>query len=497
MYNKTTHSQCSQDIFVINVLQHKKNGYFLEIGSNHAINDNNTYLLEKDYNFKGLLVEYCQIFEEGYKTHRQNSIYEINDARNVNYKKILDDNNFPKNIDYLQIDLDADNKSTLDTLILLNNTVFDTYKFATITFEHDYYRGDFFDTRNISRNIFKSRGYLLVFPDVCTDQGCVGSGWQPFEDWYVHPDLVDMIFVNNIVKSNTNSNSDYIKNNIINEFNKYNKCKMNNDVYFLSHNGLGDNLFSIGALYFLLNYYENVYFLCKDKNYENNKLFFKDEPRIICVTFNSNDEYNECKKIIEKIYYNNDVLISGGCHKAYLNSKITNKKLLEYTKNDDLYEIADNFCFVKEFYNENNLDLSIAFNYWKLPHTQKSIDLYTTIKKYYIIFIHLTSSDNIKLNISSLMQRIYDENIIIIGADINVYENLNNNNEDIVLKKNICDNFINLQLVYYLDTIVNSNEIYIINSCFSGIVIPLEKQNRLKASTVKIIRREECDKIIV
>jgi hypothetical protein len=37
----------------------------------------------------------------------------------VNYKNILDENNFPKNMDYLQIDLDVDNKSTLDTLMLL------------------------------------------------------------------------------------------------------------------------------------------------------------------------------------------------------------------------------------------------------------------------------------------------------------------------------------------------------------------------------------------
>ena len=34
--------------------------------------------------------------------------------------------------------------------------------------------------------------------------------------------------------------------------------------YFLSHNGLGDNITNIGAINFLLNYYETIYFLCKD-----------------------------------------------------------------------------------------------------------------------------------------------------------------------------------------------------------------------------------------
>jgi hypothetical protein len=95
-------------------------------------------------------------------------------------------------MDYLQVDLDVNNKSTLDTLMILDSTVFDTYKFATITFEHDIYTGDYFDTRNISRQIFKDRGYILVFPDVTV------YGDKPFEDWYVHPELVDMEYIQRI-----------------------------------------------------------------------------------------------------------------------------------------------------------------------------------------------------------------------------------------------------------------------------------------------------------
>ena len=36
-------SQACQDKFILNVLKEKKNGFFLEIGSNHPININNTY----------------------------------------------------------------------------------------------------------------------------------------------------------------------------------------------------------------------------------------------------------------------------------------------------------------------------------------------------------------------------------------------------------------------------------------------------------------------
>ena len=53
------------------------------------------------------------------------------------------------------------------------------------------------------------------------------------------------------------------------------------NAYFLSHNGLGDNITSIGAVNFLLNYYENIFFLCKDIHEDNVKLLFNNKPVII------------------------------------------------------------------------------------------------------------------------------------------------------------------------------------------------------------------------
>jgi hypothetical protein len=118
-----------------------------------------------------------------YTEKRPNSIHVIQDATTVDYMEKL--RSFPKDMDYLQIDLEVDNRSTLTTLELLDSTVFDTYRFATVTFEHDIYRGDYFNTRERSREIFQKRGYILMFPDV-------KSNSYPFEDWYVHPELVDM-----------------------------------------------------------------------------------------------------------------------------------------------------------------------------------------------------------------------------------------------------------------------------------------------------------------
>lgn len=183
-----TYSQAEQDRFVVLMLKERRNGRFLEIGANHPIVNNNTYLLENQYSWSGLMIEYDQSFENLYKLHRPNSIYDFNDARHVNYRELLDSNNFPYDIDYLQIDLDVDNRSTLDTLELLERTVFDKYRFATVTFEHDIYRGNYFDTQKRSREIFKNNGYRLAFPDV---KVFWEADNRSFEDWYVHPDLVD------------------------------------------------------------------------------------------------------------------------------------------------------------------------------------------------------------------------------------------------------------------------------------------------------------------
>jgi len=183
--------QALQDKFVLNVLKNKKAGYFIEIGSNHPITNNNTYLLENEYNWHGVMIEYNNSWEHLYKVDRKNSIHIIDDATKIDYRSLFDNNNIPENIDYLQIDLDVTNNSTIDTLIKLDEEVLDKHKFATITFEHDIFRGKQYEkTRTLSRDIFKKRGYECVFEDI---QDKVPN--LVYEDWYVHPELVDMKYI--------------------------------------------------------------------------------------------------------------------------------------------------------------------------------------------------------------------------------------------------------------------------------------------------------------
>ena len=187
--------QAQQDKFVLTILKEKKNGYFLEIGSNDPININNSYILETKYDWKGIMVEYVSDFLPLYKQHRPNSIHIINDATKVDYKNLFELNQFPSSIDYLQIDLEVNNGSTLKTLQKLDDEVFDTYNFATVTFEHDIYNCNFDNTRLQSRDIFKRRGYVCVFEDISNER-------NPYEDWYIHPNLVDMNYVNKLIEHN-------------------------------------------------------------------------------------------------------------------------------------------------------------------------------------------------------------------------------------------------------------------------------------------------------
>ena len=252
------------------------------------------------------------------------------------------------------------------------------------------------------------------------------------------------------------------------------------EAYFLSHNGLGDNITSIGAIRFLLKYYNKIHFLCKDMYSTNVELLFSN-LNVNIITFDKNNESYECKKILEPKFNdkNIDIFICG-CHKNYLQSKITNKLLLEYKSNNKNYTIKYNF--IENFYKDINLDLSIYFEYFDIPLSEKSTELYHRIKKYNIVFIH-TKSSNRTININHLINDyMNDDNTIIICVNENIY-NIDHS------KYLIAEKFVNLLVTYYINIILNANIIHVIDSCFACIILPLKETNKLNAKIVNIIER--------
>ena len=279
------------------------------------------------------------------------------------------------------------------------------------------------------------------------------------------------------------------------------------NAYIVSHTGMGDNLYMIGSVRFLLKFYDKIHLICKKKYYSNVNLFFTDERRIVCVQYDEKDgssahEIMEIKKIIKEQSKNDDVdVFVCGVHKTYLQTKITNKEFLEYTvenNNDSLdYDTltSENYSFLKGFYEDMKLNLTIFVKYFHLPSTEESIELYNSVKKYNIVFMQYESSNKIKLNISHLLNKyIYDDKTILLCNDVNLYEGVENANEE---KHSLCKKFVLNKLIHYVDTIKNSQEIYIIDSCFTGIVLPLFKQQKLKAHTVRIVRREVVDTVVL
>ena len=179
------YSQADQDIFVLSMLNGKHNGTYLEIGCNEPYNINNTALLESDFNWKGLSLDINDWYAGMFNMNRKNRAVTA-DATTANYIDLLKAAGINQtDLDYLSIDCEPAEQ----TLRALKQIPLDYLRFAVITFEHNcYVFGP--DVKIASREYLISHGYVLVVSNVSV------SGRQDFEDWYVHPALVDMEVVN-------------------------------------------------------------------------------------------------------------------------------------------------------------------------------------------------------------------------------------------------------------------------------------------------------------
>ena len=191
---ENNYSQVYQDMFVLTALNGKRNGTYLEIGSSEPFKNNNSALLERVYDWSGVGIEYDENFVKQYKENRKNPVLCV-DALVIDYTKLLE-KYFPNSnaIDYLQLDIEPP-RNTYQALLSIP---FDKYKFAVITYEHDYYVDISKSYREKSRDYLESKGYQLVVPNVSPDDN------SPFEDWWIHPDLIDKDIINSIV-NHTNS----------------------------------------------------------------------------------------------------------------------------------------------------------------------------------------------------------------------------------------------------------------------------------------------------
>ena len=198
----------AMDLFVLQFLDFKKNGFFIEYGAGNGILNSNTYLMEKEFGWKGILSEPANIYYPQLENNRKcfidkNCVWSSSDkeltlieapkeidsgmssisefafddrfskirSRGTKYKvnsitleKLLDKYNAPKVIDYISIDTEGSEYETL------KNFNFDKYSFRFITCEHMYVQ----NKRDKILKLLNSQGY---------DRICENISGQ--DDWFV------------------------------------------------------------------------------------------------------------------------------------------------------------------------------------------------------------------------------------------------------------------------------------------------------------------------
>jgi hypothetical protein len=182
----SNYSKTFQDMFVLSVLKGKSQGTYLEIGSHDPHHNNNTALLE-EFGWTGSSIEIEKHWVDVFNQKRKNKAH-CYDATKVNYKKFLSENYTTKDIDFLQLDCEPSN-ITFEAMLAIP---FDEYRFGVIAYEHDHCMDMSRTYREKSRRYLKSLGYELVVNDIGP------NGWFTYEDWWVHPELVDRETIENM-----------------------------------------------------------------------------------------------------------------------------------------------------------------------------------------------------------------------------------------------------------------------------------------------------------
>lgn len=173
---KETNSQAGQDVFVLSCLNGKRNGTFLDLGSNDAKWINNTYLLEDLFDWTGVSIDINIHHSESYNSRKTPFLALDCTKLEYNYIKSYYNTN---HIDYLSLDLEP----ASITFECLSKIPFNDLEFSLITYEHDSYRfGEHY--KNVSRELIESFGYKRI----CSD---VNNGHNPYEDWYYNPKYVE------------------------------------------------------------------------------------------------------------------------------------------------------------------------------------------------------------------------------------------------------------------------------------------------------------------
>jgi FkbM family methyltransferase len=215
-YSKISRSQLGQDLFVLDRLNFANKGFFVEFGVCDGIKLSNTFLLEKEFSWSGIVCEPSIAYQDKLKKNRSCYIenkcvfsesgknlyftetrlgefsflnaYPPNDkvvgkeianermngktykVETISLNDLLQKYNCPKVFEYLSIDTEGTEYE------IIKNLNFNKYISKIITIEHNYNEIE----RNKIYNLLTKHNYSRVLEEV--------SCW---DDWYVRNDLIN------------------------------------------------------------------------------------------------------------------------------------------------------------------------------------------------------------------------------------------------------------------------------------------------------------------
>jgi len=172
-------SEICQDLFAWNshqIIKPHTSGYWVDFGARNwgtGFGQNNTVLLYNN-GWKGLSMD-IEDFSSTYSNLDSSRVH-FEQIDCTNSSKIYDlfkNQNVPKQIDYLNFDID---ESTEKGLITLEGLLEKGYTFNIITIEHDSYRFGI-KIRDKQRNLLEKYNYIRV------------AELDLYEDWWIYSDV--------------------------------------------------------------------------------------------------------------------------------------------------------------------------------------------------------------------------------------------------------------------------------------------------------------------
>lgn len=188
-----TYSQVGQDLWVLSKI---KKGYFIDIAAGDGVDLSNTYLLEKN-GWNGICVEPSKSFMELITSRTAICVHSViwshdglvkftergngsfageGDLRwAITIRRLFDMFDVPEIIDYISLDVEG---SEYEALLGFPWE----HKVRMWTIEHNFARDGGILKEKI-KEIMTQHGYKIAVENVyCGD--------DPFEDWWIHPDLI-------------------------------------------------------------------------------------------------------------------------------------------------------------------------------------------------------------------------------------------------------------------------------------------------------------------